>query len=162
MTEKKSPLDIGSWPRWKQIVFFVVAVVLGMAALEYAKVALRGEPPQTADEIVQKLQEVPDTPPVQFMDVIDQAKAGDYQAQRNLAYGFAASPYPGQQKNRVLGCAWYLVVLNSGHPQADESDTSNAQTYCGPLDADLLDTAKYYATKFLAEITAAQKLTKLP
>jgi len=81
-----------------------------------------------------------------------QAHAGDYQAQRNLAYGYAAQPYPGQEKNSVLACAWYLVVANSGSPKVDAGDASNANLYCGRIDGDLLATAKARATQLLAEI----------
>ncbi|MDH0048597.1 hypothetical protein [Comamonas terrigena] len=162
---KKTPhlLDIGRWPKWKQIALFLVVFVLGMAALEYAKSMRRGTPADTSMGIAQKLhQEAANSPAPDFMYVSDKAKAGDYQAQRNLAYGYAAQPYPGQEKNRLLACAWYLVVLNSNHPQADGGDVSNVETYCGALDADSLNTAKSRATQFLAEISAAQKLTKLP
>ena len=65
-----------------------------------------------------------------------QAMAGDYQAQRNLAYGYVAWPYTGQTKNPITGCAWYLVVLNSGSPQLGPGDVGNVQVYCGRLDPD--------------------------
>ena len=111
----------------------------------------------TADEIAQKLQQAAASAPASdFMAVLDAAKRGDYQAQRNLAYGYAARPYPGQEKNRVLGCAWYLVVLNSEHPQANAGDESNVQTYCGSLEKDLLETSKTRASQFLGEIKAAK------
>ena len=111
----------------------------------------------TEDEITKKLQQaVASAPTSDFMAVLDAAKRGDYQAQRNLAYGYTAHPYPGQEKNRVLGCAWYLVVLNSEHPQANAGDESNVQTYCGALEKDLLETSKSRASQFLGEIKAAK------
>ena len=64
------------------------------------------------------------------------AYKGDYQAQRNLAYGYVAFPYEGQIMNQILGCAWYLVVLHSGSPQVHEGDVGNVRVYCGRLDAD--------------------------
>lgn len=164
MAEKTNDSQgIGSWPKWKQIAVFVVVFVLGMAVLEYAKSKLRDEPVDPSTDIALKLQQETATSHApDFVAVQDRAKAGDYQAQRNLAYGYAALPYPGQEKNRLLACAWYLVVVNSNHPQADGSDISNVETYCGALESDLLDTAKHRATQFLAEIAASQKLTKLP
>lgn len=90
--------------------------------------------------------------PSDFMELMDRARAGDYQAQRNVAYGFAAAPHKGQQKNAVLGCAWYLVVLNSGSPKVDVGDEGNARVYCGKLSPDLLQSAKHRAQQYLAEI----------
>jgi hypothetical protein len=96
-----------------------------------------------------------------YMPVLDLASRGNYQAQRNIAYGFVAHPYHNQQMNPVLGCAWYLVVLNSASQKVDVTDQSNAELYCGRLDPDLLETAKQHATKFLAEINEKAKLGKL-
>lgn len=73
----------------------------------------------------------------------------DYQAQRNLAYGFASTPYPGQQKNPVLGCAWYLVIKNSHHPQYGAGDEGNVSVYCGKLDSATLDAAKLNASRII-------------
>lgn len=59
---------------------------------------------------------------------------GDYQAQRNIAYGYTATGpevvYNGQTRNPILGCAWYLVVLHSGSPQVGQGDVGNKQLYC--------------------------------
>jgi hypothetical protein len=93
----------------------------------------------------------------QFMAVLEAANKGDYQAQRNLAYGFASSPYPGQEKNPILGCAWYLVVLNSGSPRVDVTDRNNVDVYCGKLDTTALDTAKQRALALLQEINSSSR-----
>jgi len=69
-----------------------------------------------------------------FATVESQAMKGDYQAQRNLAYGYASWPYKGQTKNPILGCAWYLVVLHSGSPRIDQGDIGNVSVYCDKLD----------------------------
>ena len=71
--------------------------------------------------------------------------AGDYQAQRNLAYGYASWPYKGQDKNPLLGCAWYLVVLNSGSPRVGEGDVGNVRVYCEKLDSNSQSAAKAQA-----------------
>jgi hypothetical protein len=71
--------------------------------------------------------------PSTFEGVESLAKRGDYQAQRNLAFGYASLPYKGQEKNPLLACAWYLVVLHSGSPKLDEGDAGNVQVYCGRL-----------------------------
>lgn len=66
--------------------------------------------------------------------VTEQALKGDYQAQRNLAYGYAALPLPGQKKDTALACSWYLLVLRSDSSKLNVGDVGNARTYCDPLD----------------------------
>lgn len=73
--------------------------------------------------------------PNTFKSVESAAMKGDYQAQRNLAYGYASFPYEGQIKNPMLACAWYTVVLNSGSPMLGPGDVGNVNVYCGKLDA---------------------------
>ena len=60
----------------------------------------------------------------------EQAMQGDYQAQRNLAYSFAAVKDYGQ------ACAWYLLVLRSDSPKLNAGDVGNVKTYCDRLDFD--------------------------
>lgn len=57
------------------------------------------------------------------------ALAGDYQAQRNLAY-YLTTGEEGVKADPVAACAWRIVILKSGHAQADASDTSNKQFDC--------------------------------
>lgn len=72
--------------------------------------------------------------PTTFKGVEAAAMKGDYQAQRNLAFGYASFPYEGQVKNPMLACAWYTVVLNSGSPMLGAGDVGNVNVYCGKLD----------------------------
>ncbi|MCK6435989.1 hypothetical protein [Rivihabitans pingtungensis] len=83
---------------------------------------------------------------------------GDYQAQRNLAYGYAAWPYQGQSKDPVLACAWYLVVLNSGSPKVGPGDLGNVSVYCGKgkLDGEGLELAKIKGRALYKAIYRAQ------
>lgn len=138
----------------KSIIACITVCIVLVGCNKPAKDESAKQSEVTADEIVKKLQQAAVSAPIDFMSVLDAAKKGDYQSQRNLAYGYAEHPYPGQEKNRVLGCAWYLVVLNSGHPQVDVGDETNAQTYCGQLDKDLLETSRARASQFLGEIKA--------
>ena len=57
------------------------------------------------------------------------ALADDYQAQRNLAY-YLTTGEAGVKADPVMACAWRIVILKSGHPQADASDTGNKQSDC--------------------------------
>jgi hypothetical protein len=51
---------------------------------------------------------------------------GDYQAQRNIAYTLSTDiPH-----NSILGCAWRIVILESGNEQVDDSDVHNKEFYC--------------------------------
>jgi hypothetical protein len=62
-------------------------------------------------------------------DLKKQALAGDYQAQRNLAY-YLSTGAEGHTQNPIAGCAWRIVILKSGHAQADASDKSNKTFDC--------------------------------
>lgn len=86
------------------------------------------------------------------------ALAGDYQSQRNLAYGYASYPYPGQSKDPVMACAWYLVVQYSGSPRVGDGDVGNVSVYCGKgkLDANSLEFAKVKGRALYKTIYKAQ------
>lgn len=60
------------------------------------------------------------------------ATTGDYQAQRNVAYCLSDGCKGSVAVNRQLGCAWRLVIAESGHLTADDTDLANIRTYCGP------------------------------
>lgn len=78
------------------------------------------------------------------------AMAGDYQAQRNVAYWLAGGNNGAPPLNPILGCAWRLVILKSGSPSVDSSDVSNKQLYCDKqLDADSRTAADAQAENLL-------------
>lgn len=159
---EQSTNPIGRLTRWQQIVVFIFVLIVVMVAIDRIKegqqqeIAKQSSMPVYFDDGSLN-QANPDNYPL----VYDLALHGDYQAQRNIAYGFASYPYNGQEKNRVLGCAWYLVVLNSGSPKVNAGDQGNVDTYCGKLEPDLLTAAKYNAKKFLDQIDQNTKLGKL-
>jgi hypothetical protein len=70
-----------------------------------------------------------------FESVRSKALAGDYIAQRNLAYGYSSAPYRGQDRNELLACAWRHVIVRSGNERVDQTDINNLQVFCGQLDA---------------------------
>jgi hypothetical protein len=67
-----------------------------------------------------------------WRDNYRKAIGGDYQGQRNVSYCLSTGCNKSVKENALLGCAWRIVILESGHLDADESDTSNADFYCGP------------------------------
>lgn len=74
--------------------------------------------------------------PHTYDEVHDLAMKGNYQAQRNLAYGYVGGyPFKGQDVNPILGCAWYKYILLSGNEKVNQTDTGNEQVYCGRLSA---------------------------
>lgn len=77
------------------------------------------------------------------------ALSGDYQAQRNLAYTLTT----GIPHNPILGCAWRIVIVQSGSPQVDPSDTGNKKFACGKLNADDLAAAEAQAKKLQAKVS---------
>ena len=58
------------------------------------------------------------------------ALQGDYQAQRNLAFGHATDPRVAGA-DPAQGCAWYLVLYNSDSPEVvKDLDLANIEIYC--------------------------------
>lgn len=61
------------------------------------------------------------------------AFAGDYQAQRNLAYSLARG-MDGAPYDPVRACAWRAVIIASASSKVSDGDHSNVQHNCGLLD----------------------------
>lgn len=81
------------------------------------------------------------------------ALSGDYQAQRNVAYTLSTSiPH-----NVILGCAWRIVIIESGSTQVDQSDTGNKTFYCGKLSKDEFAAAEAQAKTLQGMIERNQK-----
>lgn len=66
----------------------------------------------------------------------EKAKRGDYQGQRNVAFCLSTGCDGAIRQNKILGCAWRFVILESGHLSADSTDTTNLKYYCGPENVD--------------------------
>lgn len=60
------------------------------------------------------------------------ARAGDYQAQRNLAYRYSRGDALIQRRP-LDACAWRTVILASGKTLVDQSDVANQQFDCAGL-----------------------------
>jgi hypothetical protein len=84
----------------------------------------------------------------------ESAFAGSYQGQRNVSFCLSTGCDQAIRENRILGCAWRMVIIASGHLEADESDTANLNYFCGP---DMLDDAGRAA----AEAQSQSLLTSL-
>lgn len=86
------------------------------------------------------------------------AKAGDYQAQRNVAYWLSGGNGGSPPLNPVLACAWRLVILESGNASVDSSDVGNKQLYCDKkLDADGMKAAQAQAASLRKQIQRSGK-----
>lgn len=68
-------------------------------------------------------------------DTHEKALQGDYQAQRNFAYGFATGE-KGQKKDWESACTWYLLIVRSDSQKLNTGDIGNIVTYCDKLDFD--------------------------
>lgn len=92
---------------------------------------------------------------VSFVRNYQAAKAGDYQGQRNVSAMLAArgsiDVTPGVEPNRLQSCAWGMVVLQSGHSRADDSDVAFARARCGAPQVDRA-AAEARARAIVAEI----------
>jgi hypothetical protein len=94
-----------------------------------------------------------ETSMVRFERLERAAMAGDYQAQRNLAYWLSGGNGGAPPLDPVLSCAWRYVILASGNRQVDESDMSNKQLYCDKrLDAAARQAAKAKSEKLIKQI----------
>tara|TARA_R100000388_G_scaffold48740_1_gene36515 strand:+ start:411 stop:779 length:369 start_codon:yes stop_codon:yes gene_type:complete len=89
-----------------------------------------------------------------FEEVQAAALRGDYQAQRNLAFGYSSWSYDGQEKNPILACAWRIVILLS--ERADETDQMNYEVYCGQLSKQHYYLATVKADKLISSIDNKQ------
>ena len=87
-----------------------------------------------------------------FEQTKEKAMHGDYQAQRNLAYGYSSWPYPGQDKNPISACAWRMAILKSGSERVDSTDVSNQKVDCESLDASSLEAAEAQALGLMSKI----------
>lgn len=82
------------------------------------------------------------------------ALAGDYQAQRNLAYSLGHE----QPTNAMQACAWRIVILGSGSAEVDDSDLANKRLDCNrKLAEDALYAAGMRAEAIGEKIAARQK-----
>ena len=87
----------------------------------------------------------------EFLRNYQQAKAGNYQGQRNAAYYLSRGEGPVRQ-NRIQGCAWRIVIISQGHAQVGDGDTSNFQRECGVLNAAERQAAVARGEQLLREI----------
>lgn len=87
-----------------------------------------------------------------FEQTKDKAMHGDYQAQRNLAYGYSSWPYPGQEKNLILACAWRMLILKSGSERVDNTDVSNEKVDCESLDSKSREAAEAQALSLMNKV----------
>lgn len=58
---------------------------------------------------------------------------GDYQGQRNVSYCLSTGCDGAVKENGVGGCAWRIIIMASGSPKVDDTDTQNHKLYCGRL-----------------------------
>jgi len=59
------------------------------------------------------------------------AISGAYQGQRNVSFCLSTGCNDAVRQNKILGCAWRIVIIETGHLQADSSDTANLKYFCG-------------------------------
>lgn len=86
------------------------------------------------------------------------AKAGDYQAQRNVAYWLSGGNGGSPPLNPILACAWRIVILESGSTSVDAGDVSNKKLYCDKrLDADGLKAAQAQARTLQKSVPRAKQ-----
>ncbi len=90
----------------------------------------------------------------QFKEALPEAYAGDYMSQRNVALCMSTGCDGAVRPNRITGCAWRMVIIASGDPEMDQSDTLNLRTFCGSLDAADRVAAQAQAENMIKKIKA--------
>ncbi|QZN99513.1 hypothetical protein [Chenggangzhangella methanolivorans] len=61
---------------------------------------------------------------------IARAWKGDYQGQRNVAFCLLTGCDDSIRVDRLTGCAWRIVIVQSGASEVDQSDTLNLDVNC--------------------------------
>ncbi|ACM27467.1 hypothetical protein G6M87_15180 [Rhizobium rhizogenes] len=56
---------------------------------------------------------------------------GKYQGQRNVAICLSTGCDKAIQPDKILGCAWRIVIAKSGHAKVDTVDAANLKRFCG-------------------------------
>ncbi len=77
------------------------------------------------------------------------ARAGDYQAQRNLAYAYATGDQLHGKRYPVAGCAWYMSIPYLHSKKMHAGDTGNAMVYCHKLSPTDFDSAMRYSAEIV-------------
>ncbi|MDR1275594.1 MAG: hypothetical protein LBL72_04325 [Candidatus Accumulibacter sp.] len=87
-----------------------------------------------------------------FSTTYDAAMKGNLNMQRLLAVGYSSTPLEGQIIDPVQGCAWFIVVSNSGSKDLIPADASNQKLFCGGLTGTFLATAQTEAKRLLKQV----------
>lgn len=92
----------------------------------------------------------------EFAKWFPKAMRGDYQGQRNVAFYLGGNSVTGVQgaitANKITACAWRMVIIGSGSPKVDSSDTANVKHDCGKLDEVERIAAQSQATTLITKI----------
>lgn len=64
----------------------------------------------------------------------------------------------GQEKNPLLACAWYQVVLNSGSPKIGPGDIGNVKVYCERLEPEARAAATGQARALFKQIYKSEPM----
>jgi len=81
-----------------------------------------------------------------------EAYKGDYQSQRNVAFCLATGCDGAILVKPIKACAWRAVIVSSGSPEVDQSDTTNLDQDCGKLSPTEVEAAKAQADRIAATI----------
>lgn len=123
--------------------------ILTLAACSESSTPPATQPASAGSEAKPLSESSQEADPNSYEELERAALTGDYQAQRNVAYTLTTSiPH-----NQILGCAWRIVIVESGSDQVDQSDTGNKRFDCDKkLNADEVNAAKAQAKKLQEKI----------
>jgi len=61
----------------------------------------------------------------------EEAIAGGYRAQKHVALCLSTGCDEAIQPEKMLGCAWRIIIADARHPQPDDMDAINLNRFCG-------------------------------
>ncbi|EGP54842.1 hypothetical protein Agau_L300605 [Agrobacterium tumefaciens F2] len=134
-----------------------LAIVAAMSSFAYA-----ADWPPATDYLAGKMLDCSTDAKPQFcektkrywIEDYNNAIKGEYNGQRNIAACFSTGCDGSIAANPVLGCAWRVVIANSGHMQTNKLDADWLKIYCG---AEFLDDTG----RAMAEVQARSILQKI-
>jgi hypothetical protein len=83
----------------------------------------------------------------------DEAIAGGYRAQKHVALCLSTGCDQAIQPDKMLGCAWRMVITESKHVQPNSMDIANFNRFCG---ADYIDEQQKFAAASQAKAMLRQ------
>jgi hypothetical protein len=132
--------------------FLALSLISGHAAAQKTRTAKPKKTVQAQPETQPQTSPEAQSAKPDFSTIHSRAMTGDIAAQRSLAFSYTSIPLEGQSIDLVQGCAWFTVILKSGHKDIDKTDSANRALFCKNLTPKLNEESDAEAEKLLKQI----------